>query len=324
MATHAQELVLLLEHSKLTTYIDFASLALLVYEYALTIETERSLIWTMPWSIAKLLFIATRYLPFIDTTIVLWHQLGIAMTNGHCQFAYKVTGWLQLCGILIAEIILVLRAWAIWERRRIVGVLLLIWTVAIWLPEIIFMAKFLSTLKFSPLPDGIAGCLVVGGSSVLTVNWILLMVFEAGRGLQLRACILPVIDIEHAGVLCFMLVVGFRTYKIHGNSAMFKAVYGDGSLFYFYLFALSVANVVVIQTLPADFLNTLTSLERVLHSVLACRILTNLRRVGRNTVIQSGISTGQHELATLSLDFRGREAFVRTTTSSNATYTDEM
>ncbi|KAL5531035.1 hypothetical protein ACEPAG_3911 [Sanghuangporus baumii] len=323
MATHAQELVVLLEHSKLTTYIDFASLALLVmrisilqtandlhlpaqvYEFVLTIETERCLIWTMPWSIAKLLFIATRYLPFIDTTIVLWHQLGMAMTDGHCQFAYNVTGWLQLCGILLAEIILVLRAWAIWERRRIVGLLLLIWTVAIWLPEIIFMAKFLSTLKFSPLPDGIAGCLVVGGSSILTVNWTLLMVFEAG-------------------VLCLMLVVGFRTYKIHGNSAMFKAVYGDGSLFYFYLFALSVANVVVIQTLPADFLNTLTSLERVLHSVLACRILTNLRRVGRKTVIQSGISTGQLELATLSLDFRGREALVRTATSSNVTDTDEM
>ncbi|EJD00225.1 uncharacterized protein FOMMEDRAFT_92670, partial [Fomitiporia mediterranea MF3/22] len=152
-----------------------------IYEYVLTIETERKLIWTMPWSIAKVLFILTRYLPFVDTPIVLLHQLKMAMSNNQCEFAYKFTGWLETFGILLAEIILVLRTWAIWERKRPIRVVLTIWTLAIWIPQIVFMAKFLGSLEFSPFPHGIAGCLVVGGSSILTLNWIFLMIFESGK-----------------------------------------------------------------------------------------------------------------------------------------------
>jgi len=275
-------LITALQHMRITTYFDVSSFVILIYDYCLTFNMERSLLWTSPWSVAKVLFLLTRYLPFVDTTIVLWHQFKPLATNQECLWAYKSTGWLITIGILIAEIVLALRAWAIWDRKKIVAIGLTIWTAAMWIPDFALMGIFLNTLKFQPLPSPrLTGCLVSAGSTILSVNWILLMVYEAG-------------------ILLLLIVKALRQYQMHGNSDIYKAVYRDGSLFYLYVFILSTANLVVIMTLPHDFLNTLSSIERVLHSVLTGRILLNLRKVGRygpaGTVTDTW-GNSSHELA---------------------------
>ena len=43
-----------------------------IYDYLLTFNAERTLIWPSSWSITKVLFLLTRYAPFIDITIILW------------------------------------------------------------------------------------------------------------------------------------------------------------------------------------------------------------------------------------------------------------
>jgi len=40
-----------------------------VYDYLLTFDDERTLMWPKPWSPTKVLFLMIRYLPFVDQTI---------------------------------------------------------------------------------------------------------------------------------------------------------------------------------------------------------------------------------------------------------------
>ncbi|KAH8119853.1 hypothetical protein DFH11DRAFT_1739165, partial [Phellopilus nigrolimitatus] len=257
-ASEVAELVVALQQMRYTQYFDVASMTILTYDYLITFNAEKRLIWPSSWSLPKVLFLLTRYLPFIDTSIALWQHLKPFMTQRGCTVAYMSTGWLILLGILVAEIILLLRTWAVWERSRSIGIGLSIWTAALWISNMVCLGIFLKSVKFSPLPFGLSGCLVVSGNTILSINWILLMIFEAG-------------------ILGLMVVKAVQKYRIQRSTIIYKAVYRDGSIFYVYLFVFSLANVIVILTLPHGFFNMLSSIERVTHSILTARILLNLR-----------------------------------------------
>ncbi|KAH8094770.1 hypothetical protein DFH11DRAFT_1694663 [Phellopilus nigrolimitatus] len=169
------------ELSGLITAIDHVRYSL-VYDYLLTVNAEKALVWSSSWSPPKILFLLTRYLPFFDTTIVIWYQFRPQATLEECLIAYKTTGWLILLGIFIAEIILILRTWAVWERHRTIGIGLFVWTVVTWAPIMTSMGIFLNSLECTrTIPLILHNCRVVSQSGViLAICWILLMVFEAG------------------------------------------------------------------------------------------------------------------------------------------------
>lgn len=48
------------------------------------------------------------------------------------------------------KVVLALRAWAIWDRKRIVAIGLTVWTAAMWIPNFAIMGIFLNTLKCEP------------------------------------------------------------------------------------------------------------------------------------------------------------------------------
>lgn len=253
-----------LQHNRLSNYVDVVSCTVLVYDYLLTFNSETTLIWPSKWSLTKVLFLLTRYGPFIDSGIILWQLMKPEMSYGDCDFVYKSTGWLLLTGVFIAECILMLRTWAVYERRRAVAVGLAVWTVVTWVPNMTSLGIFLDSLRYGPLPVAHlpgSGCHVTSGSPIVFVCWVLLTVFEAA-------------------ILTLMVLKAVKTYRLEKNSAVFRAVFRDGSVFYVYLFALSTANVIVILTASADLINLLSIIERVIHSVLTARIILDLRQLG--------------------------------------------
>lgn len=42
------------------------------YDYLLTFEQEVSLIWPSPWNVVKILFLTTRYTPFVGAGAILY------------------------------------------------------------------------------------------------------------------------------------------------------------------------------------------------------------------------------------------------------------
>ncbi|KAK1230025.1 hypothetical protein PQX77_006908 [Marasmius sp. AFHP31] len=64
-----------------------------------------------------------------------------------------------------------------------------------------------------------------------------------------------------------------------GRSRFMRAIYGDGAIYYGFVFLVSLINVVVTIVLPADLVHLFTAFERVMHSILTSRAILHIRRV---------------------------------------------
>ncbi|KAL0954061.1 hypothetical protein HGRIS_005211 [Hohenbuehelia grisea] len=234
LSTPGEPAILAGKHQLLETSLVLSSAVILLYDYLITWDLEVALVWLYPpgWSITSLLFMLARYLPFVDTINVLWHQLSPGITPASCELSFRATGWMYLIGIAITEVILAIRTWAVWGRDRRMTIALPLFFVAIWIPNFVIMGFFLDSLVFEPAPyPEYRGCNIVHGSKILFATWVMLMVYEAV-------------------ILGLMMYRGYISYCNGGNSALFNVVYRDGALYYLYLFAVSLVNILVINLIP--------------------------------------------------------------------------
>ncbi|KAF8154956.1 hypothetical protein B0H34DRAFT_546227 [Crassisporium funariophilum] len=248
-----------------------------LYDYLLTLSMEIDLVWTSRWNLMKTLYLVQRYLPFVDTVwLVLHHQLGANLSTSTCTQLYTGSGWGMIVGIASSELILTLRAWAVWRRDRNLGIFLFSLYTLCWAANFVLVYFFIKSIRFgkAPIPH-FSGCFVVGADQILFVVWVILMIWDAL-------------------VLVLIMIPGYQSYRYGGHSALYDAVYRDGAVYYLYIFVLSTINIVVIKMLPTAYQHLLTSyvsptyiirlvmltrdsLERCLHSVLASRILLHIR-----------------------------------------------
>ncbi|PPR07339.1 hypothetical protein CVT26_013655 [Gymnopilus dilepis] len=254
------EIVQAIEILNLVTHFDVAASTLFVWDWLLTLRMEVELVWKSKWNFMKVLYLAQRYLPFVDTIgLVICHQLGINMAVSTCQRVYYASGYLIVVGFILSELILTLRAWAVWNRDRLLMVVLSSLFVALWSLDLAFITLFLRSVGFAPEPyAGFTGCFVIQANHFLMLCWVVLIAWDTI-------------------VLLVMLVAGYKAYKTGGPSALLDVVYRDGIIYYFYVFVLSTINVIVVKTLPPEYEHLLTSTERCLHSVLTSRVLLDIR-----------------------------------------------
>jgi len=213
--------------------------------------------------------------------MVLYHNVGSNLSVGMCRMMYNITGWMFLWGIGIAELILIIRTWAIWGRDKRIGLGLCAGFLSLWIVNSYFLNKFLTSLQFEPaqaISPSLKGCLPIAGGNVLFIDFVLLMVFET--------------------IVLGLTVVKMVHTSRRSTSPIMRSLYRDGIFFYIYLFAISLVNVVVLLTTPREFANLLSSLQRSLHSMLSARLLLNLREASaRSAVLVDGGALGETALA---------------------------
>lgn len=299
MADDIAQIARSFQFNRVTNYMDVISCCLTIYDWMLTLGREVELVWLSPWSPVKILFLVTRYTPFIELGFVVWPLATNDISPRACYVDYQWTAWTNITGILFAEVILMLRTWAVYDRRRSVGFFLAFWTIATWVPNLASVGIFLQSLKFGPLPaledaPGV-GCHVVAGSSILFISWVMIIVSEAAA-------------------LLLMLFVAIREYRLGRDSDLFKTVFRDGTIFYLYLFAFSTANVIVVLTTPAGLINLLSIAERMVHSILTSRIILRLRELGARggSLGWDTFSTGVGGSSARELEFARAAATART------------
>ncbi|KAJ3482312.1 hypothetical protein NLI96_g7065 [Meripilus lineatus] len=167
------------ERLRAETYTDAAAAALLIWDYFLTFDLEVSLMWPSEWSIIKILFFLTRYLPFFDVTLVMYYQIKPNITEETCRRTYEPAGWLIVIGIIIAEIILVVRTWAIWGRGKRIGYALLAASILAVVPVLVIENIFLKSIVFSPHPGpATPGCLLTSANPIIALSFVVVIVFE--------------------------------------------------------------------------------------------------------------------------------------------------
>ncbi|KAI0078056.1 hypothetical protein K474DRAFT_1594777, partial [Panus rudis PR-1116 ss-1] len=149
-----------------------------VYDYLLTVNSEVELIWPSRWNPIKILFLLTRYLPFVDVTLVLFYQLKPNISIRTCELTYQPAGWLIVIGIAVAEIILVVRTWAIWGRSKRIALILGIAAVLGLTPTLVIESIFLNSLECTSCLPILSWCLLTAGNPVIAVSFVIVILFE--------------------------------------------------------------------------------------------------------------------------------------------------
>lgn len=251
-----------LRNFHIVLYTDIAAAAILVWEYAITLEFEVSFVWCTAWNPMKLLFIFVRYLPFFDVPLVIFAQMRSSLSLDTCNTMFNLAGWCIVAGELTAEAIFTVRTWTIWNRSKRVGCFLLFifatCSIAVCWIEVIY----LKSVQYTPFADrmGIIGCSIDSASSIISTSFAILIASEAC--LLLMTC-----------------VQGVRYYRSSGGFMSRQVVYvlyRDGVAFYIYVLGLSIVNLIVIVQWPNGPGRFMTTFQRVMHSTLGGRVLINI------------------------------------------------
>ncbi|KAF9035722.1 hypothetical protein BDZ89DRAFT_480978 [Hymenopellis radicata] len=276
--SQAQSLALFeaLQHLRLSTYFDVSATALYVFDYLLTLEQEVDLIWGSKWTITKLLYLVTRYSTFVTAGVFLWTDVTPNMSAENCLVVYKMDGWLATAGVVLAEVILTLRTWAVWNRHRFLTVCMPVLFLAHFVAVFTVMGIFLSSIQFLilPLPD-LKGCLVSAANPIFRWDFITSMMYE--------------------GVMLLLMVAKsyqqFREAREISSSRLLNVILKDGVMYYLYLSVLNITNIIVISSVAPDLLSLLGLLIRIIHAMLACRVITNIRAQAKKQVIRGSQGT---------------------------------
>jgi len=230
---------------------------------------EVDLLWKSKWNFMKGLYLFQRYLPFIDTTwLAIYFQFGRGMTKTTCAKIYPLDGVLIVFGFAASEMVLSLRTWAVWNRNQRLTIILPILYVLVWGSAFAVLGIYLNSVEFGDPPfSGFQGCILEHANIVIVFLWVQVMIWDTL-------------------MLVLMLIPGFRAYRYRGvNSALMKAVYRDGVVYYLFLFALSFLNILLIIILPLPYRHLLMTPERVLHSTFASRVVLHIRAQAENNII---------------------------------------
>jgi len=199
-----------------------------------------------------------------------------------CTRLYKMTGWLDVWGIFIAELILVFRTWAIWGKSSKLALSLLAFLCCLAIPTGIIAYIGLNSVEFSPSPSLLETCWVTKPiSPILFIDYVIIVAFESV-------------------VLALTLYKGLQHLR-QSSSSLIVTLYRDGVLYYTYLIGFSLLNIVVLVIAPKPA-PSLILMQRDLHSILTGRILLNLREAACRDRAKTALNTSGTDATTTSMD----------------------
>ncbi|KAF8131253.1 hypothetical protein K438DRAFT_2032055 [Mycena galopus ATCC 62051] len=255
-------------------YMHISSVAILVFDYALTFNLEVSLIWGSKWSLPKVLFLLSRYSPVIDVPLVLYITMTpAAVSMQACSRLNAAVAWGTAFGISAAQAILIVRTYALSGCRRSVGIVFTsMWAVGLS-ATIVLAAFYVRSTVYTPSPfQGISGCYQAASSTTVLVI-IFIMAF-----------------VNETIIMAYTLYLGITKYR-DVRTPLVVTLYRDGITYYVCLCVLSFWNVFMLldgRVFPKEALAQILNMHvsrpqfiRVMHSVLSTRVILHIRDVER-------------------------------------------
>ncbi|KAF9237221.1 hypothetical protein BU15DRAFT_76127 [Melanogaster broomeanus] len=210
-------------------YFNVAGIAILVFDYFITIEDEARWVWGRRWDTTRLIFTVSRYLPFLGTGLTSYY-LSINSASTPCPASLQITeNVVHIIGVIAAELLLILRTYAFWHgNKRLLYGLLAYVTVSI------SAAVVIDTIPTQFLTSGQPqlGCLLESpGNSAIVYS--MLLIYE---------------------IVIFVLIA----YKSFGasrgtRSSLVRTIYRDGMFYVLCIIAITLVNVIISFALPASY-----------------------------------------------------------------------
>lgn len=254
---------------RLSNYCALASVVALAYDVIITLPEEVEHVWRGKWRWTTLLYFVNRYVVGIEQ--VLWLIFGIVpnISYRYCLGVVYLDALSPAFSIMPAQLILIMRTIALWQKDRRIAIGLVSVLVLADLVIIVCTIIVAASLKFQeqPIVQSILGCNGDYVSVSITASlpaYSSLMVFDT---IVFIATMIATIK-------------NFRT----GNSRLLTVLYRDGITYYAFVLAAGIANLVFFVSLPSDrqgLRGAALPMLRSAMSIIASRIVLNVRSVVR-------------------------------------------
>jgi len=256
-----EAVVAALRDNQIARYANIATLALLAYDYLLTFEDERRLIWQTKWSVTKAIFIANRYTPFIGIIGLVYVLVGFPAGDPHCKSAFLAASSFIFLSYVVTEFILYLRAYAVWGcTRKILAVCILSLTL-IYTTMLYYSIRFITSLSvINNVPSILhTGCIRLPQNKQDLSSFIILVCSEA------------------FALLLLAMKAGRRN-----QSKILRTMFRDGVLYFFLIILASLVNIFILKFTPASLNSFLLPMQSLLHSIFCSRLMLSIKRLACN------------------------------------------
>lgn len=218
-----------------------------------------------PFTFASLLFCINRYVTHCQFIIL---QVEYHETNWPikvCDHYVKFAGACAMSLVAIAQIIMILRVYALYRRSKRVLALLLTMLSA----QMVVIGFGLSTGVRVHLPPGFPGCVLTGKNQWIVTLW--------------------------AAPLCTDSVIfgmtlwrSLRYRKKYGRFRTIDTILRDGSLYFLVIFSVNLMNCLIYLLAPSDLRALGARFSQTLTSMLISRLQLNLRQIRNPSYIDQG------------------------------------
>jgi len=259
-AIDESEVLHMLSQAVNVKYTFVAAVVLLLYDTIINFSDEINMIWLQRWSVGKVLYIITRYSCFLDAIVVLWYNFATNLSSESCRVLYEMTNWLMTFGVIICQIVFIIRTYAIWGRSTSVLAYLCLVLVTAIVVSVVELNKSNISVIFVPSPSSmVVPCVPILGNNRLFICFFFVMVVELN-------------------ILCLSLVKGFSQWR-RSSTPLVHTLYRDGVVYFAVLFSISLMNLIfVLKTFNTPYFYIVAEPQRVFHSVLASRVIINVRK----------------------------------------------
>ncbi|KAH7920258.1 hypothetical protein BV22DRAFT_1133226 [Leucogyrophana mollusca] len=243
---------------KTLRYFNVAGLAVLIFDYCITFESETRWVWGRKWDTTRIAFTISRYLPFVGAGMTTYGK-SILSSETSTGLAENV---LHFLSIVAAEVLLIIRTYAFWKcsKRLLVGLTVYgIVTIA------------------GALTANLDGNILVSrrealfrGTATETAGY-----YEATSSRN-SALVYAFLLAYELVLLCLMVYMKYHDYRNYSSSIV-TTVYRGAVGYIMCIIAVTMANVIIDAHFPIQCSNMLDVPQLVIHSILASRILFDLR-----------------------------------------------
>jgi len=280
---------------RLLTSLNVVCIAVLVYDYLITLGDEIEYVWGSKWNIGKILFLLIRYPAFLDILVVKGANMS-ALPTEYCQALVYAEEWLFAVGIGMFTLMLALRTWVIWNRSRKMTWILVPLQIALWIVMLVFASlNVYAKTEFYLYPSSVGnmGCLIVG--RIAQPNYFFIDV--AIGAFEICIFILTCLRVCRSDWSRHLLpsvtagIVGSPSEPSSRFSPVTSVLYRDALLNYVLVLVLVNLGLLSVTPVRKDILAPAAlGLQRAVHSILGSRTLLHMRKA-LSQARDGGVST---------------------------------
>ncbi|TDL17918.1 hypothetical protein BD410DRAFT_793793 [Rickenella mellea] len=261
----ASSTIIVFEHGKPSDFGNVNCVHRALDHLAITFDEEIEYIWKRPWSVGKVLFILNRYYGLFTVGFNNYALFGGSFSNGFCTRWFRWQGWTGIAMFALAEVILMLRIYALYQRSQKILILLIVSFSSMLIAATTIMGNVLQHISAasSHILPGIPICLPIGAPSHFYAFWIPILIMET------LLCVLA----------CYR---GYKSYMVQASTQnrgrrILEILVRDSILYFLVMFATYFTSTMIFVTGSVAVLEIPIGFAVAMSCVMGNRLLLNLR-----------------------------------------------